>query len=33
MDKDYFILGHGIDIFEEVRCLTAHHDQFVGQIG
>ena len=33
MDKDNFILGHGIDLFEEVRCLTAHHDQFVRQIG
>ena len=33
MDNGNFLLGHRIDIFQEVRCLTAHHHQFIGQIG
>ena len=30
MDKDYFIFGYSIDIFEQVRSLPAHHHKFVG---
>ena len=33
LDKSNFILGHGIDIFEEIICFMAHHNQFVRQIG
>ena len=33
MDKDNFVLGNVIDIFEQLICFVAHHDQSVGQIG
>jgi hypothetical protein len=33
MDKDDFLFGHRVDLFKKVKCLMAHHDQFVGQLG